>query len=350
MKILFFRLGAIGDALLTTPAIRKARELFPDAEIHYLAGEAASKALENNPHIDRLFVMRKTKTLWPRDFEAMAQAKFLSDNFRDTVYDYFIDFESSPFSAVLSFFIRARRKIGHIIRRKRKFLFNMIYGERVDHKDGEFYIIHRHLALMKEIGHFENTDNSLVLRLTPDERKAGEKFYEAARIKPGDLKILFSVSSTWQTKEWPAAYWEKLAVLINAEMPAAKIIVLWGPGDSKELTGRLSGLKNVSIIPETGLREMAAIAAFGDIMIANDGATRHIGVALGLKTVGLFGPTTEKGWAFADEHAILIRAPRELCRPCHRADCRYKTGCMDRIKPETVFEAVKNILTGAYTI
>ncbi|HRU38877.1 MAG TPA: glycosyltransferase family 9 protein [Candidatus Goldiibacteriota bacterium] len=343
MKILFFRLGAIGDTLLTTPAVRKARELFPGAVIHYLAGEAAAEALKNNPYIDKIIPLKKTKTRLPRDFQALAYASFVKRELGGQSYDYFIDFESSPFSAVLSLLIRAKIKIGHIIRRKRKFLYNLLYNRRVDHKDGEFYVIHRHLALLKAIAPFENTDNSLVLKLTEEEFAAGRKFYTAAGLEAGKPVIMFSLSSTWKTKQWPDENWIKLGRIINERIPGAQILLLWAPGEAETVSRVAAGIGGVVVIPETGLREMAAIMAQGDVLVANDGAARHVGVALGLKTVGLFGPTTEKGWALEDERTALLRAPRNECEPCHRAECRTGKYCMHKIGPESVYAAIAGL-------
>jgi hypothetical protein len=46
MKALFFRIGAIGDALLTTPAVRVFKETFPDCEVHYRRAGARPKYLK----------------------------------------------------------------------------------------------------------------------------------------------------------------------------------------------------------------------------------------------------------------------------------------------------------------
>jgi ADP-heptose:LPS heptosyltransferase len=293
-----------------------------------------------------LFALEKKKSAWPRDFEALAQAAYLKAGFGKTKYDYFIDFESSPYSAVLSFFIKARRKIGHIIRRKRKFLYNVLYDTRVDHKDGEFYIIHRHLALIKALKDFTNTDNSLVLRLSETEKNYGLDFYVKNGIKQEDRKILMSLSSTWPTKAWPDEHWLRLAEMISSGMKGAKIILLWAPGDSSDLLKKMNKVHGTVAIPETTLRQMSSIMSAGDVLVANDGASRHIGAALGLKTIGLFGPTTEKGWAYADEKTVLLRAPRAECEPCHRADCRIRTGCMHKIRPQEVFENIKRMTGG----
>jgi len=41
MKILLFKLGAIGDTLMTTPLVRQLRKNFPSAVIDYYIGRSS---------------------------------------------------------------------------------------------------------------------------------------------------------------------------------------------------------------------------------------------------------------------------------------------------------------------
>ncbi|ENN95565.1 glycosyl transferase family protein, partial [Methanocaldococcus villosus KIN24-T80] len=55
MKILLFKIGAIGDALMTTPLIRQLRKNFPNAQIDYLIGKHAHAVLEGNIYLNNLY-------------------------------------------------------------------------------------------------------------------------------------------------------------------------------------------------------------------------------------------------------------------------------------------------------
>jgi ADP-heptose:LPS heptosyltransferase len=336
MKILFFRLGAIGDTLLTTPAVRKTRELFPDAEIHYLVGEKAEPVLKNNPHIDRLFGLSQKKHILPRELDILFVTGFLIKNFSKQQYDYFIDFESSYFSAYISLFIKAGRKIGHIIRNKRRRFYNAFYDTRVDYKDNDRYAVYRHLALIREMGGFDTAGVNAVLNLTDEEKKYGAKFYAGNGINPGDKRILLCVSSMWKSKMWPGSHWKKLIELINEKYVSCRIVILKGPDDDRDFITSLQAYKNVFVIPPDGLRALAAVMSLGTLLIANDGAVRHMAAALAVKTIGIFGPTSESGWAASDENNVVLTPPVD-CRPCYKKDCPKQMDCMAMISPETIF-------------
>ena len=50
-KVLFIATRQIGDVLVTTPLISRARELWPDAEFHFLGYRGKLDMLKGNPDI-----------------------------------------------------------------------------------------------------------------------------------------------------------------------------------------------------------------------------------------------------------------------------------------------------------
>ncbi len=50
-KILIFKLGLLGDVLMTTPFVRQLRRIYPDAEIQFWVGDSYRVALDGNPHL-----------------------------------------------------------------------------------------------------------------------------------------------------------------------------------------------------------------------------------------------------------------------------------------------------------
>jgi ADP-heptose:LPS heptosyltransferase len=343
MKILFFRLGAVGDCLLTTPAVRYLKELYPAAQVHYLAGSAAAPILENNPYIDRLMSLRLKKHFLPREFGIFFIIKELREHFKGESYDYFIDFESSYFSAYISLFIKAGEKIGHKIRKKSRWLYNLFYRKRLDFDDTGLYSPLRQLALVKLVNDKGRVDTNLVLSLTDAEKEKAASFYSSLSLAGDAKKILFGVSGTWPSKSWPKEHWKRLAARVLENHPSARCVILWGPGDDLNFLNELSVLKNVSIMPKGGLRDLAGIISMGDLLISNDSAARHIADALRVKTIGLFGPTDPLVWAKSASAENVTLTPGVGCSPCDKTECD-RGGCMDKITPDMVAERIKKML------
>jgi ADP-heptose:LPS heptosyltransferase len=53
-SVLLWKIGALGDVLMTTPLLRQLRAQLPQARIDYLVGRSSRAVLQGNPHLDRL--------------------------------------------------------------------------------------------------------------------------------------------------------------------------------------------------------------------------------------------------------------------------------------------------------
>jgi ADP-heptose:LPS heptosyltransferase len=58
MKILVLRFSSIGDIVLTTPVVRALKQQVPGARVHFATKPAYQGIVANNPHVDRVHVLR----------------------------------------------------------------------------------------------------------------------------------------------------------------------------------------------------------------------------------------------------------------------------------------------------
>jgi len=336
MKALFFRIGAIGDALLTTPAVRAFKQTFPDCEVHYMAGRAAASILENNPYIDRVIIFNERFFKVPRFIRVLLMAPDIKKSI-EPFYDYFIDFESSHYSAMISRFINAGKKYGFLITGKKR-RYNSYYQNRIDYRQEGKYIAYRHLALVQAAGAIVTNDATPVLKLTDIETEEGKKFYRDNKIEGPAVHIC--LSGTWSAKKWPLYKWKELLGLLAEKI---NVVIIWGPGDESDIEQiKQMNLARVFITPDLKLRQMASVLSFGKLLITNDNGVRHIAGALGLNTIGLFGPTNEKGWADINEKNIVL-VSNDACRPCNKTFCP-DLKCMEGISVKSVLEAAKKLI------
>jgi ADP-heptose:LPS heptosyltransferase len=57
MKILLFKLNAIGDVLTVTPSIRLLHQADPSMTIDFLVGDWAAPGLQNNPYLHAITII-----------------------------------------------------------------------------------------------------------------------------------------------------------------------------------------------------------------------------------------------------------------------------------------------------
>ena len=160
---------------------------------------------------------------------------------------------------------------------------------------------------------------------------------------------LLSVGARWATKRWPAASFVELARRMEAELGLDARFAI-GPDEAalaEELRALLSSERRGAIVT-AGFRELAALASYAAAIVSNDSAVLHLGPALGVPALGIFGSTVP-GFGFAYQGPHDAVAEIELgCRPCDvHGKNRCPLGhhrCMKNLTPEIAFRALRGML------
>jgi heptosyltransferase-2 len=78
-----------------------------------------------------------------------------------------------------------------------------------------------------------------------------------------------------------------------------------------------------------------------ELLVSNDTGPAHISVALGTKTLVIFGPTNPT--TTQPFQSQIIKKDVD-CAPCMLRDCPIDHRCMTRISPDEIFEKVLSML------
>ena len=155
-------------------------------------------------------------------------------------------------------------------------------------------------------------------------------------------------------KRWPPASFAALArelaadgvraaiVGAAADEPATREIAAALGEDCVSIVGPIVS-PIVDVVGKTDVPTLAGVLAHARALVANDSGVMHLGAALGLPTVALFGPTDERLTAprSASAHAVLSHPV--WCRPCMLRDCPLDHGCMRGISAAAVADAVRRL-------
>jgi len=152
---------------------------------------------------------------------------------------------------------------------------------------------------------------------------------------------------TVHAKRWKAENFARLADEISVRYRLK--VVLLGSVDDRAVVDRLLSVSSnapVDFCCKTNLKQLGACIERASLLITNDSAPLHIGVALSTPTISLFGPSDPRLLLPRDERHIAIQS-RVECRPCYTnnlfpgcTDCL----CMDRICLDEVLAAVEKQL------
>lgn len=343
LKILVSRLRFIGDIVLTTPVLEILREKFPDATIDYLGDSEGVTLLYRNPNLSEIIPYNFSA---PEVIEQFRVASLL----RRRKYDVAIDLFGNPRSAVEIFLSGAKMRIGGDFGwRGRLFTHPVAVKERITAVDF-------HLRYLLPLGIHEGYRQPRIF-LDDNEIRDAEEFLEqvgvgdtqrkAVESSARKLMIGLHIGATWPAKVWMPEYFARLAELIAGDLDA-QVVVTYGPRDSGYLERFLSSTQaRVVVIPPRDLRRLAAIISRCGAYVSNDAAPMHISTAVGTRTIGIFGPGEPDIW-FPYEKSLGHVALHKDVQCCHSDRCDMSgedyMKCMKAIKPEEVFETLKQIL------
>jgi heptosyltransferase-2 len=145
------------------------------------------------------------------------------------------------------------------------------------------------------------------------------------------------------SKRWPASAYAALTRRLLAT--GASVWVVGGPAE-KAVAAEIIGDSAARDLTGTDLRDAILTLASATAAVSNDSGLLHVAAALGVPTIGIFGPTSPWHWAPLNPLAATIETKSALdCRPCHKPVCRLgHHRCMHEIGIDEIVAAATSAL------
>ncbi len=291
-RILAIRGGAIGDFVLTLPALRLLRENFADCHIELLGyPHIASLALHGGPGPGRTYLDAV------RNIEARTLAGFFARNasLDPALCEYFAGFQQ-----VVSWLFDPDGIFEGNLRRAGVKHFISTYAPITGRAHASVQLAHGlgKLALF--------SDNSAPV-LVPDDRHAAlaDEWFRA-----GLSTVAVHIGSGSPAKNWPVGRWVELANALATRHD--RLIAIVGEAEDNALeTAFVFGYAGpaIRIAKSEPLPMLAAILARCAAYYGHDTGISHIAAASGTPCTVIFGPTDPAIWAPQGPHVRVIRAP-----------------------------------------
>jgi heptosyltransferase-2 len=327
----------IGDAVMTTPAVRTIRKGFPNAHISLLAKPWVAPVFENSEHIDRLLIYdgdNRHKGFF---------GKFhLATDLKGYNFDAAILLQNAFEAAFISFLAGIPLRIGYSRDARRLLLTHAVpcTNEIKTKHQTEYY-----LNILRGIG-IENENRDLYLKLNQSDRFRAEKILSERQVSLDDKIVGINPGATYgPAKQWPADRYARLADRIIA-FSGARVIIFGGPGDQRlgQIISRKMQHLPVDLSGQTSLGEAMALIERCDLFITNDSGLMHVAAALDVPLVAVFGSTNPVATGPMGSKSKVVQADVP-CSPCLESECMEgHLKCMDQIDVDQVFDVVKEML------
>jgi heptosyltransferase-1 len=350
-RILIVRLSALGDVVMASGLIPALRARYPQAELHWVCEAACVPLLRHNPRLASVIV-------WPRqEWEQLARARrYLAlwgairafrAQLRALRFDLVLDAQGLLKSALIAWLTGAPRRVGLIAREGSRWLVHEVATPPAgaDPVMGSEY---RYLA--RWLGALEGSFQPDLAVGEAPRSQAREVLAQAvagAAAGPRPLTAIAALApfTTRPQKHWVDAHWQALFEQLLAR--GLRPVVLGGPADreaAQRLVAAVPGA--ISLAGALRLDESAALIAEAQLLIGVDTGLTHMGSALGVPTVALFGSTCPYRQGPTPRTQVMYDALP--CSPCRRRPtCGGAYTCMRELTPERVMPVALTLLQGA---
>ena len=298
MKILLFKIGALGDLLMATPLVRQLRRRFPSARIDFLAGRSFAGVFARNPHLDGV-VEFPEELFFRRDLRGYVR---LVGRIRKARYDTAFVLDRHWVFPLTAFLFGAARRVGFDrMGREGVLLTDRVRFEAVRHE------VHYNLDLLAAVDTAAYDDASMEIFPSGEDVAFAERLYREPGLAGKPVVALApgggaNPGQDMPAKRWPVARYVELARLLMAA--GYGVLLVGGRTDETLARTILAEAGGVSGVGAT-LGGSAELFRRSHAAVCSDGGPMHLASAVGARVVSLFGPTDPRRLAPLNGYACL---------------------------------------------
>jgi heptosyltransferase-3 len=364
-RILIVATRQIGDVLCTTPLMRRARELWPDATIDVLGYEKTMGMLVGNSDINEV-IESSEHPRWP-EYKKLTRRIFRR-------YDLAIVTQSSDRAHIYGL-LAAPNRVGIVPETFAHRWWKQWASLYTVTSDGsERHVVADRLTLMSSFGGVHLSASvrpPTPVDLPSDLRRRLERY------------VVVHATPMWHYKRWPIASWARLIELLIRD---GLQVVLTGSGSENDRSLNTQIRQAVDVDLKDQVLDTSGLLDLGQVSSLISGANAYVGVdtsvthqaaAIGIPVVALYGPTTpvnfgpwpqgfdwkpgcQSAWqrvGLQDQQATRLQKVRNVtllqgpgsCVPCMKAGCQNNihshSDCLDRLTVDSVYRTLHASIT-----
>jgi len=329
-RIGIFLAGALGDFLLSLPALIKLRNVFPTAEIDLIGNPSWLPLARQWTLMDRVYSIE----------ELPIHAGFQPALSKDHRLFRFL----TKYHLIISWFGDKNGEWENTLNRV---------------CPGEVHVMPLHQCHSFP-GHMSDyylsTLNRLDMETQKDSRAVNSDVNRDTARRPGippglsfrsrsEKKaspfLCLHPGSGSNIKNWPKENYLQVALLAGGKWNIP-VVVLLGPAENKQADFWKGAVqKGVSVISQRSILDVLDLMSGAAMYVGNDSGITHLAAVLGIPAVALFGPTDPSQWHPLGPYVKILQ--RELpCSPCnrHASPACQKNECLQQISPGEVLRAL----------
>jgi len=331
----------VGDTVISLPALKRIRGIFPSSRITLWVRESLKDLVEASQTADRVISFDRNSA------GPVMRSVRMMRRLADERFDAAILLQNAFESAFTAWLARIPLRVGYPTD-LRGALLNARVPLTLDIK--AMHQVFYYLAIADyaanrftagRIAQGQVPDCSIPVPLEK-RRRAEELLAEHGLEPPQPFFVLCAGSVNSEAKRWPPSHFAALGDLLAKRLNAP--VVFLGSTDERDLIESMgSTMKAARLVNLAGTADMLtsmAIMTLSKAVISNDTGSAHLAVAASARVFTLFGATSPGATApyGPNAHVLQGHAP---CAPCRHFRCPYPDHpCMTSLTPDAVLERI----------
>jgi ADP-heptose:LPS heptosyltransferase len=361
-NILFLELAEMGSTVLAYPAMRRAKTIYPDANLYFLLFEQNRASLDLVEVIGREHVF----TIDHSSIYTVARdtLRFVWLSRREGI-DTTINLETFiRFGTILSYLSGARQRVGFYRYHQEGLYIGNFLTHRVIYNP-QIHMAYSYLSLVEALSapndqipmvkipvnekvevpkwRSPQTARDKIWKLLQDENREIDESKKLVIVNPNASKLI-------SIRKWPL---ENYAGLIKNLLQDTQVFVaLTGTAaevaDADYICNQVKNPRVLNLAGKTTLTELVDLFSLGSVVVTNDSGPAHFASLTDIHIVVFFGPETPRLYKPLSERCTVMYADF-ACSPCvssfnqKLSPCNNNL-CLKSIGIEQVSHTVKEIL------
>ena len=339
-RVLLIRRKALGDCLVTLPAVRQLVKAFPGAQFDLVIdGHFAALISLLMPGVKVIPWVQAKNDPW-------AEARWYS-HLRRQHYQVVIDWLGNPRTALWTAATGAPVRVGYDLPRRRwayniKVQQNQLGNVRLRGFAGEAFLDPLRALGLNPEPWLPVPARAVTLEIPVQNFGSDYCRWREQWFGTEGAWTAIMMSATWPAKAWPnhniIELWRQL------DGQGRRPLIIPGPGDEAMEKVLREDLPSSAFAPPTNLIELADLLGHCAAFVGTDCGGRHLAMALGLPTVTLFGPTDSEGWNPNHPRHVAIKMDLD-CLGCNFKTCPLPgRPCLEQLSASMVARGLSSIL------
>jgi lipopolysaccharide heptosyltransferase II len=342
--VLCVRLDALGDLLMTTPALRALKQSRPGRRLTLLTSPSGAEAAALLPDIDGIIIYDAPwmKATAPRAGPLPDLA--MIDRLRRGSFDaavIFTVYSQNPLpSAMLCYLAEVPLRLAHCRENPYQLLTRWVPDLEPDRLVR--HEVRRQLDLVAAVG-CRTDDDRLKIRISEGDAGRARDRLGAIGLDPSGPWVLIHPGATAPSRRYPPEGFVEVATRLARD--GMRVVFTGGPSEIDLIEGIRAAVPvpTHSLAGRLALGELAALIALAPLLIANNTGPVHVAAAVGTPVVDLYALTNPQHTPWAVPNRVLNHDVP--CKYCYKSVCpEGHHRCLRLVTPETVVRAARELL------